>query len=557
MASAIVGSGEVHMCYSIRGKELGRLVLPGMLLASLGLVLGATPACHLVADFDETKIERTEVKTYIFPQTSDVKGWDLLLVVDTRAASALEVVGEKVADWVQMLANSQGCGDQGIEVGRSGMEMSGSPQSNPIHVGFVSSDIGIGYDVGAEWEAMMPGSDPLLPPAGCSWHGRLARLLHPPLARPGQGGPMHPFLVLQGCAISNFLDDSGQEIFFQDQEEADLFLREAVASFWSAVSSEQSTCPFQQPLKAAVTAIDYSLYNLGFYRSEAALGVLVLTPGDDCSLNSPISLFIEYTGPEYQASLRQVSPFDCFYFGVTCDGAEPLGSPGLKEGCGDLKVDPTEEPPTWDAPNLVDSSFYGVMAPASFYSSYLKEMKEGRPALLLAVAGPDETVEVVAPGGQPALKPVFCDPLPLPTSPGIRLKAFAQTPQMDNYRSVCSQDFSDLAEQAIVAYQNQAVVRCFPDVIVDEDPEEFGVQAECDVVFVNAPGTAQEEVVATVENCLEGGWIGGFCWEIWEEGPTQECPTGLTLAIVSTYGEPGSENEMGDAVRASCKMAKR
>jgi len=359
---------------------------------------------------------------------------------------------------------------------------------------------------------------------------------------------MHPFLVIQGGSVANFADENGQAIV-PPWEQADTFLRAAVAAFWSSVSATPSSCPYQQPLEASVRSLEYNVYNLGFVRAEAALGVLALTLGDDCSLNDPFSFFIDFNATP--PTLKPVSPFDCFALGVTC--AESLTDPGLKSNCRDLEVDTPEEPPLNEGEVDDSCSYGGIMLPAKCYADRLRALKPDRPALLLSIAGPQDPVEVVLEESQLQLKPVSCDPLM--TLPGIRLESYAHTTAINWYQPVCDGDLVGLGQMATNEYLNQAVRRCFPDVLVDQDPNP-GIQADCDVEFVNAPGTAQEEIVATLEPCSTYSGSYSYCWEL--EGPLLDstCPTGITLNIVNMWGG-FDEYSMGEVVRAVCTMEKR
>ena len=85
---------------------------------------------------------------------------------------------------------------------------------------------------------------------------------------------------------------------------------EALSHYWAGVMATVSTCPYQQPLSAARWAIEYNVENLGFYREDAFLGVVVISPEDDCSANPGDAGGALYSG---DADLGPLGPF--FLFG--------------------------------------------------------------------------------------------------------------------------------------------------------------------------------------------------------------------------------------------------
>ncbi len=517
----------------MRRPQPRRLLPTGAMRAVAGVVglylSSAVAGCHLVTDFDESRVETSERRTYTFPQKSDVKGLDILVVVDTRAGSDLAALGSTLADWVQSLAYSQ-VGDEppgAFDAGEAALPPPDMPMEYPIHIGFVSSDLGIGPD--GQW------FDDLAPP-GCSGTGEGARLLHPELAGPGEAGYRQPFLVLQYHQIINYQDAAGNAM--------SLDIATAVNEFWQAVISRPSTCPFQQPLAAATRALEYNLENLGFMRPRTALAVLVLAAEDDCSVLSP-EFFVD-TGT---MTARNPDPFQCFARGVRCDDPEHISEPGEKAHCRDLarREDEGEIQYGPDAPRF---------QAAAAYAEALEELRAPFPVILTAMAGDPSTVHVQSVGGDPALEPVD-DCMGQLVYPGVRLQAFAKALGSELYHEMCTPDPGWMIDEAVNLFQNRSVVRCISDPVVDQDPATAPLEGDCQVEIVENVGQgAQEQVLAEVPGCHEDHTGESYCWELVRE---PQCEPGLTLYIrpnMDGLRSEAGEMDVGDTVRAACRVEK-
>lgn len=90
-----------------------------------------------------------------------------------------------------------------------------------------------------------------------------------------------------------------------------------------------STCPVSQPLGAAVRALDGSVTaNVGFRRDYAALLVVVVTDGDDCTLTASNAL----ADVAAQGDLEGAIDFACFARGTVCTPSDPA-TPGAHTEC--------------------------------------------------------------------------------------------------------------------------------------------------------------------------------------------------------------------------------
>jgi len=517
-------------------------------------VLAATSllaTCHLVTDFDPKRIETTEQKVYVYPEKSQVQGFDVLFVVDTRSVALLESLRQHVIEWVTTVAVGQGflVGDRvggandagGGPTGPTGDPTQPEPgmlMEYPIHVGFISSDLGLG-----------PGGEALtdVEDAGCRGNGYGGRLLHPALATTGSGGYVYPFLVIQWGQVVSVRDATGNYTV--------LPVDQAVDDFWSAVESHLSLCEFQQPLGALRAALlDDNLDNLGFLRPKAGLGVVILSAGDDCSVIDS-GFFVD--GQGYP---RQASPFECFKYGVTCNEAD-LSSPGVKTGCVDLAapgegscwVDPY--PPEEPGGPGSDYSPAACFSPAKSYAEELAGWMDPYPVAAAVLSGLISHVEVTGTASDPALAPSEqC--VGTAVYPGIRLRSFVQSLGIGLWTSLCDPSASDPLSQVTNELQNRAVVRCISDPLVDTNPSTTHLDADCTVEHLTISSTGAESVVATVPSCDSGGTSEvGDCWSIRQD--EKDCPGGVSLFIDTQYDEWSDSTQRWNAARATCTTVKR
>lgn len=95
------------------------------------------------------------------------------------------------------------------------------------------------------------------------------------------------------------------------------------------VDAPPSTCPVSQPLGAAVRALNGSQpANTGFRRDYAALVVIIVTDGDDCTLATTTAL----ADVSAQGDLEGAIDFACFARGTTCTPSDP-STTGTHTGC--------------------------------------------------------------------------------------------------------------------------------------------------------------------------------------------------------------------------------
>jgi len=158
-----------------------------------------------------------------------------------------------------------------------------------LHIGAITPDLGVTTASGKQG----------VPTPGCSLAGDAGRLQMPDRMI------AEPFLI-DSAEASNHT----------------LALEQAVGEI---VQIPRAGCGFQQHLSAARAAF-LNPYNAGFRRPDAALGIVVLSDEDDCSILDP-AMF----GPASSA-LGPQTTFRCTQFGVVCDQPD-MTSVGPRTDC--------------------------------------------------------------------------------------------------------------------------------------------------------------------------------------------------------------------------------
>ena len=250
-----------------------------------------------------------------------------------------------------------------------------------LHLGVITADLG----AGTAW----------LPP--CIAGGEQARMRPPPLGCSAN--------IREHNYLSSYGDPDGQNRNF-DGELTDAFACLALVGV--------NGCEYGMPLKASRLALDPEI-NGGFRRPGATLLVVLLTHGDDCSAPDDTELFDQYqTG--VGSPLGPLSPYRCFEFGVTCEGASPGRQAGARSEC-------------------IGTSG-ALINPSDYYSAE---------AVLGIIAAPRAPVEVwTDENGFPGLVPT-CSRSGRQGTPAIRLATLASLMPQTNLASLCDDFSADLA----------------------------------------------------------------------------------------------------------------
>jgi hypothetical protein len=245
-------------------------------------------ACSTEATVGKTvgSSEPTYSQVALVP-TSPRQGVDLLFVIDDSvgAEGMQPALQDAFPDFLQTLNALP----------------SGMPD---LHIGVISTDLGTRGALDPE-----PGPDIGAEPGACIGDGSAGNLL-------GNSSVTGSFISdLDGGNGTRSTNYTG-----------------TLAEAFTSISSLGGTgCGIEQPLQAAVRALDGNPANAGFLRDDASLAVIVLASEDDCSLARSALL-----GPDMN-TLGPLVSFRCTRFGVTCDDGgettDAMTELGVKHGC--------------------------------------------------------------------------------------------------------------------------------------------------------------------------------------------------------------------------------
>ncbi len=241
-----------------------------------------------------------------------------------------------------------------------------------------------------------------------------------------------------------------------------------VESFSCIAKLGTDGCSWQQPLESMRRALDGSNPgNAGFLRPDAVLAVIFFTNDDDCSA-SDVNLY-DCTNTDLGSPCTL---FRCFEYGVKCDPDAPR-EVGLHENCG-----PRE-----------DSAY---VRRVDEYVSFLMGLKDDPQMIVAAGIFGDPTPVVVFDDGGAILQNESCQSEPGEAFPAIRLSSFvASFPGRSVERTICQANYSD-ALTAVAEKIGQAMSddlhysHCLDQMPSDTDTETAGLQADCEVVQIDA-----------------------------------------------------------------------
>ncbi len=222
-----------------------------------------------------------------------------------------------------------------------------------LHVGVVSSDMGVGDDS----------------IAGCNGQG-------------GDRGRLQ-FAPRGACAQTNLAPDAH---FIALRTEADgsrttNYPGGTLAQTFGCIAPlGELGCGFEQPFASVKHALDPALAppeNLGFLRREAFLAVIMVTNEDDCSASPGVPLYDTISNLTIASTLGPPTNFRCNEFGHLCGG-----SPPPRTATGDLG-------------DCVSNETQGYLERVSSFVSFLRGLK-GDPAqvFVASVAGPPTPYQV-------------------------------------------------------------------------------------------------------------------------------------------------------------------
>lgn len=295
-----------------------------------------------------------------------------------------------------------------------------------LHVGVVSTDLGTGT-----WAV-----------DGCMDGGDGAALQNKPRIA-GCQAPTERFL-------SDYSDGTGRDTNFGEQNLTDAF----------ACISQLGTsgCTFEQPLEAMYRALDGDqTANDGFLRPGAALGVVIITDEDDCSVTND-----EFFDPRIDGSTK-VSKFRCFEQGVIC-GGDDVRLEGEYSGC-------EPKPDSAYIPNTTK------------YADFVSGLKlDPENVIVTGMIGTASLIEVqVNVDNQPQLVPACRDDAGEPAYPAVRLQAFLDETGGGELSPLCSNRPLSALSGTARRLRKVMGTHCLDGDLLDVDPDTYGLQPDCRV----------------------------------------------------------------------------
>jgi hypothetical protein len=229
-------------------------------------------------------------------------------------------------------------------------------------------------------------------------------------------------------------------------------------------------CAFEQPLEAMKLALDgYTAENQGFLRPGAALGLVILTDEDDCSVydNQLFDPMLDGSG--------SVEKFRCFRHGVVC-GGDDVRLEGEYTGC----------EPKRDSDYLAD---------VAGYARFVDQLKfDPEQVVVTGMIGDSSLVEVqVDLDDRPQLVPACTDESGGAAYPAVRLQHFLDsTAQGGQVSSLCGDKPLDALGATARRLRKVLGTRCLDGDLVDVDPETAGLQFDCRVYDLAPDGSTDD-----------------------------------------------------------------
>jgi len=403
---------------------------------------------------------------------------DLLFVIDNSGSMAEEQASlqSSTGRFLNVLANIEG----------------GLPN---LHMGVVSTDVGAGpFNI-----------------SGCSGQGDNGIL---------QNAPRNA-----GCSppAGQFISDIGNP----DGTRNTNYTGDLADVFGCIARLGIDGCGFEQPLESALRALDgRNAQNAGFLRSNALLGIILLSDEDDCSTEN--TQMFDTSQNSIDDPLGPLSSFRCFDFGVVCDPDNPRTT-GTKADCR-----PRE-----------DSAY---MYPVGRYVDFFRGLK-GDPSdvIVAGIIGDSDPVVVGTDlNSHPKLDP-SCMSASGTAVPGIRLHSFLEGfPGRNAITTICNEDVSDAI--TVIAELLRSVIGspCLSGPLTT--PLDCTVE---DVRFVGQPSEERSELPACDNPSNPNGSSNLPCYRIQQDLAT--CPDTETQLALFAYPED-RVTPSGTVVVVTCKV---
>ncbi len=399
-----------------------------------------------------------------------------------------------------------------------------------IHVGVVSSDLGVRSFAGLVESCSYAGGDGRLVPALESEDPACATMTG------------DPFLY----EYPEYADASGDPLTN--------FGRDIGPAFKCMATLGSSGCDYEQPLEAMETVLDHPYAeDRGFLRPDAVLAVVFVTNEDDCSVFRD-DLF----NPEDAMFSRATPDYRCFAYGVTCNG-DDVSMAGRYEGCA-----PNPESRYVRDVTEFENTLMGIKHRED--DKQLARLPARQKLVVAGVMGDASLVEVeVSVDGVPGLAPSCADdPAGFVAYPAVRLQSFVDRFDGGVVSPLCGEG---RPLEPLVApageIRRKLGTSCLVGDIADTDDWKPGIQPYCEVTrtrmgFDNiAPDGVYEAIPACNDPDAPGSSSALPCYTI---TPNQACggmfQSNLSLNVYAENGLLGGGARKigleGERVAAHC-----
>ena len=308
-------------------------------------------------------------------------------------------------------------------------------------------------------------------------------------------------------------------------------------------------CGFEHQLASVRAALDgcesdagcIQRQNVGFFRQDAYLAIIILTDEDDCSAPSNSTLF-DPTQTTLNSQLGPLTSYRCFEFGNLCGGTDPGRSQGQRNNC---------------VPGNKDSNTGHQLIPTQEIAKFIKNLKPQDPRMtyVSVIAGPPALIAVgLDANGYPDLQ-AACTGGTGSADPATRLAQFVTWFDDDraSFISVCQADLSQAMTKIATEMAQILGRQCLgaplklnngqPNCMV-EDRTTIDAAAGT-YTYATVPACGQlvcDPATAPGGDCRcamhSGASVASPCWYVWSD--TSTCPMVDTSRPISEQTSLGS-----------------
>ena len=390
-----------------------------------------------------------------------------------------------------------------------------------VHIGVVSSDVGVGIDANGVEQCTAIGD-----------HGLL------------QNTPRSSCMTMNNNA--RYIEDIGLPNGTRQRNYPTTGLPAGTTDPLSAVFScvarlGTSGCGFENHLESMKEALDgMNAENAGFLRNDAYLAVVILGDEDDCSARDQQVFDPRNELDNINSTYGVLSSFRCTEFGVQCDGGSILRAAKDYQTCV-----PRGDSYLWHPQHYFD---------------YLRSLKSDPNLLIGAVIAGNTTPfgVTIDDRGAPQLKHSCNNTAVGAGDPAIRLKYFVdQFGSHGTFVSICNQHYDDALAEIGQLLAKVIGTPCLEGAVdtTDIDPTQPGLQMDCQVSDVKFPNTANSTETVLPRCAMTDANTPVTtkvpCW--WTKVDAATCTSTLSETHVALHVERGgADAPIGTYVVAKC-----